>query len=132
MMITQFLQSSCLMKNYCQFCMMYGLKQLIQSATFVTCSTSTLLDHILTSASLRVSQKGVISVGVPDHQLIFCTRKVSRIKTGGVHKYLNFCSLKNYTTYYYKEALKQVEFAHYKNYGDVMRLIQIFQKLKSY
>ena len=47
-------------------------------------------------------------VGVSDHQLIFCSRKISRIKTGGAHKYLNFHSLKNYTADYYKEALKQV------------------------
>ena len=104
-------------KNYLQFCMMHGLKQLIQSPTCVTCSTSTLID-ILTSAPSRVSQKGVINVGVSDHQLILCTRK-NIIKTGGAHKYLNFSSLKNYTADYYKEALKQVDFSNYKNFGDV-------------
>ena len=36
-------------KNYHQFCTMHSLKQLIQSTTHVTCSTSTLIDHILTS-----------------------------------------------------------------------------------
>ena len=80
-------------KNYLQFCMMHGLKQLIQSPTCVTCSTSTLID-ILTSAPSRVSQKGEINVGMSDHQLIFCTRKISKIKTGGDHKYLNFRSVK--------------------------------------
>ena len=80
-------------KNYHQFCKTNGLKQLVQSATCVTCSTSTLIDHILTSAPSRVSQKGVINVGVSDHQLIPCaegTRKISKIKAGGAHKYLNF------------------------------------------
>ena len=71
----------------------------------VTCSTSTLIDHILINAPSRVLQKGVINVGVSDHQLIFYTQKISRIKTGGAHKYLNFCSIKNYTADYYKEAL---------------------------
>ena len=94
---------------------MHGLKQLIQSPT---CGTSTLIDDILTSAPSRVSQKGVINVGVSDHQLILCTRK-NIIKTGGAHKYLNFSSLKNYTADYYKEALKQVDFSNYKNFGDV-------------
>ena len=61
-------------KNYHQFCAMHSLKQLIQSPPRVTCSTSTLIDHILTSAPSGVSQKGVINVGVSDHQLIFCTR----------------------------------------------------------
>ena len=60
-------------KNYHQFFMMHVLKQLIQSQTRVTCSTSTLIDHILANAPLRVSQKGIINVGCSDHQLIFWT-----------------------------------------------------------
>ena len=43
----------------------------------------------------RVSQKGVISVGLSDHRLNFCTWKISKFKTGGVHKFINFCSLKH-------------------------------------
>ena len=96
----------------------------------ITCSTSTLIDHILTSAPSRVSQKGVINVDVSDHQLIFCTRKISRIKTGGAHKYLNLRSLKNYTADYYKEALKQIDFPNYENFGDVNEAYSnFFQKL---
>ena len=71
-------------KNYHRFCTMHGLKQLIQSPSHVTCSTSTLIDHILTSPPSRVSQKGLINVDVSDHQLIFCTRKISKIKTGKI------------------------------------------------
>ena len=79
---------------------------------------------------VKISQKGVINVGVSDHQLIFCTRKISRIKTGGDHKYLNFCSLKNYTAGYYKETLKQVDFPNYENFGDVNEAYSnFFQKL---
>ena len=119
---------------------MHGLKQLTKSPTRVTWSTSTLIDHILTSASARVSQKGVINVGVSDHQLIFCTRKISRIKTGGAHKYLNFRSLKNYTVDYYKEALKQIDFPNYQNFGDVneaysnffYKLMTIIDKIAPY
>ena len=54
-----------------------------------------------------------------DHRLTFCARKISRIKPGGAHKYLNFCLLKKYTADYYKEALKQVEFPNYESCGDV-------------
>ena len=59
---------------------MPGLKQLIKSPTRVTCSTSTLIDHILASFPSRVSQKGVTDVGISDHQLIYCTRKISRLE----------------------------------------------------
>ena len=41
-------------KSYHQFCTMHGLKQIIQSPTSVTCSTSTKIDHILTSTPSRL------------------------------------------------------------------------------
>ena len=105
-------------KNYHQFCTMHALKQLMQSPTCVTCSTSTFIDHILTSVPSKVPQKAIINIGVSDYQLIFYTRKISRVKLSGVQKYLNFCSLtsKNYTTNYYEEALKQVDFPNYENF----------------
>ena len=106
---------------------MHSLKQLIQSPTHLTSSTSTLIDHNLTSVPSKVSQKGTLNIGVFDHQLIFCTRKISRIKTGCIHKYLHFQSLKNYTTNFYKETLKQSDFPNYKNFVNLMlmRLIHI-------
>ena len=98
---------------------MYGLKQRIKSPTRVTCSTSTLTDHILTSFPSRVSRKAVIDVGISDHLLIFCTRKISRLKAGGIHKYLNFSSFKNYTVDSYKEALTQLDLPNYETFDDV-------------
>ena len=47
-------------KKYHQFCTMHGWKQLIECPTRVTCSTSTLIDHILASLPSIVSQKGFI------------------------------------------------------------------------
>ena len=117
-------------KNDHQFFMMHGLKQLIQSLTRATCSTSTFIDYILTNAPSRVFQKGVINVDISDHQLILYTRKISRIRTGGAHKYLNFHSLKNYTIDYYQEALQQVDFPNYESFGDVNEVYSnFFQKL---
>ena len=60
-------------KNYHQFCTMFGLKQLIKSPTRVT-----LTDHILASFPLRVFQKGVTDVGLSD-QLVFCSQKISQV-----------------------------------------------------
>ena len=109
---------------------MHGLKQLIESPTNVTCSTSILIDHILAIFPSRVSQKGVIDVGISDHQLTFCTRKISHLKTGGIHKYLNFRSFKNYTVDFYKEALKQLDFPNYESFDDVNSAYsKVFQKI---
>ena len=50
---------------------------------------------------------------------IFCTRKISRLKTAGIHKYLNFRSFVNYTVDSYKKDLKQLDFPNYETFDDV-------------
>ena len=118
-------------KNYFQFCSLYGLEQLIKSPTRVTCSTSSLIDHILTTFPGRVSQQGIIDVGLSNHQLIYCTRKFSHTKLG-THKQITFLSLKNYTAEAYKEALGKVCFPDYENFSDVNKAYENFiQKLMS-
>ena len=41
----------------------------------------------------RVTQRGVIDIGLPDHQLIYCTRKIARIKRGSHKQKVPFISL---------------------------------------
>ena len=125
---SKFLSSD--IKNYHQFCTVHGLKQLIKSPTCVTCSTSTQIDHILAIFPSRVSQKGVTDIGISDHQLIFCTWTISHLKTGGIHKYLNFHSFKNYTVDSYKEGLKQLDFPNYETFDDInFTYSTFFQKI---
>ena len=109
---------------------MHALKQLKKSPPHVTCSTLTLIDHILASFLSRVSQKGVIDVEIFDHQLIFCTWKISRRKTDGIQKSLNFLSFKNYTVDCYKEALNQLNLLNYETFNDVnFAFSNFFQKI---
>ena len=75
-------------------CMVLYNAQLLKSPTHVTQSTSTLIDHI---AANFPSHKAVNDVRLSDHQLIFCTRKISFLKSSGTLEYLNFHSFKNYT-----------------------------------
>ena len=44
-------------KNYFQFCSLYGLEQLIKVQARVTCSTSSLIDHILTTSPERERER---------------------------------------------------------------------------
>ena len=67
-------------KNYFDFCTMFGLKQLIESPTRITCSSSSIIDHILASFPNWVTQREILNVRLSDHQLIYCTRKITRIK----------------------------------------------------
>ena len=117
-------------KKYHQFCTMHDLKQLIQCLTRVTWRTSTLFDCILASFPSRVYQKRVINVSLSDHQLIFCTRKISKFETGGAHKYIKFRSLKNYRVDDYQKSPRQLVFPNYEIFDAVNAVHpDFFQKI---
>ena len=55
-------------KNYLQFCTVFGLTQIVKSPTRINCSSTLLIDHISASLPELISQEGVINVGLSDHQ----------------------------------------------------------------
>ena len=81
-------------------------------------TTSSLLDHILTNASWKISQKGVIDVGLSDHQLIYCTRKILRTKAN-MHNQIRVRSLKKYTPELLIKELKKINFPNYNIFSNV-------------
>ena len=97
---------------------MFGIKQLIESPARITCSSSSIIDHILASFPDRVTQRGILNVGLSDHQLIYCTRKTTKIKRGG-HKQITFRSFKNYTIDGYEKAQIKINFPEYKKFDNV-------------
>ena len=107
-----------LLKQYKHFLSNFGLNQIIKTPTRVTCETSTLIDHILTNSHEKISQSGVIDCGLSDHNVIFCTRKITKIKTGD-QKIINSRSLKNYSPEIFEEALKDLDFPNYENFIDI-------------
>ena len=74
-------------KKYLEFCKTFGLRQIIKSPTRVTPNTSTLINRILTSTNEKISQCGLINIGLSDHQMIFCTRKIKKEKVGSQKKF---------------------------------------------
>ena len=104
-------------KSSYEYCTYFSLHQLIKVPTRITCNSATIIDHILASYQERVTQQGIISVGLSDHQLIFCPRKISRIKSG-THKHNKFRSFKNYSADLFKETLTSINFPNYHNYND--------------
>ena len=94
-------------KKHLEFCKTFGLKQLIKSPTRVTPNTSTLINHVLTNANQKITQCGLIDIGLSDHQMIFCTKKIKKEKVGG-HKQISFISFKNYSVYEYEKALSKI------------------------
>ena len=88
--------SFCLVSKYKKLYQTFSLKLIIQEPTRVTSNTSFLLERIMTNAGWKILQKGVIDVGLSDHQLICCTRKILRIKAN-MHNQSRVRSLKNCT-----------------------------------
>ena len=96
-------------KNHIGFCSTLGWKQLIKVPTRITSNTSILIDHILTCSSEKIVQAGITETSLSDHQLIFCTSKIKRTKPNK-DSYLTFCSMKNFSTEIYEEALGKLSF----------------------
>ena len=70
-------------KCYQEFC----LKQLINAPTRIAQSSLSPLDHVLTNSSDQIPQASVVDVSLSDHQLIYCTRKVTQARFKK-HKYI--------------------------------------------
>ena len=95
-----------------ELCTSYGLKQLIEEPTRITESNASIIDHVLTNCCAKVSQKGVINIGLSDHQKIFCTRKLKKYKFNK-HRQVKFRSFKNYTKELYRGILRDTHFPNY-------------------
>ena len=105
-------------KKYNEFCTMFGLKQLIGDSTRDTCSSSTIIVPIQASFLNIVSQLGIIDIGLSDHQIIYCTRNMSRIKRG-THKQIRCFSLKYCLADIYEKALGRLDFPNYHNFENI-------------
>ena len=107
-----------LMSTYKELCQTFSLKEIIQEPTCITSTTSSFLDHILTNAGWKISQKGVIDVGLSDHQLIYCTRKILRTKAN-MHNQIRVWSLKKDTPELLIKELKKINFPKYNIFSNV-------------
>ena len=114
-----------LTKKYVEFLRTYGLTQIIQEPTRTTDKTATLLDHILVNTSDKITQSGVLSKALSDHDIIYCTRKHQATKTGR-HNSISLRSLKNYTKDIFLEKLRETEFPNYKNFACINDAYQNF------
>ena len=120
-----------LKSKYKELCQTFSLKEIIQEPTRITSTTSSLLDHILTNAGWKISQKGVIDVGLSDHQLIYCTRKILRTKTN-MHNQIRVPSLKKYTPELLIKELKKINFPNYCIFSNVnIAYLDLVEKILS-
>ena len=107
-----------LVSQYKWFCQRYSLEQIIKYTTYTRCSSSTLIDHILTNSRNKSSQRGVIDIGISDDQLIYLTRKLHKMKSI-IHKQIKIRSLKNYTIESFNQGLSMTNFSDYEYFNNV-------------
>ena len=105
-------------KRYKEFCSLHGIEQLLTLPTHITKNSSSLLDHVLTNSADRISQFGVVNVGLSDHQLIYCTRKITRTRLNA-QKYVKMRSLKYYSEDLYAKKLTEIDFPDYSYFKDI-------------
>ena len=67
---------------------------------------------MLTNSADKVSQSGVIDLGLSDHDLIYCTRKTSLPKSHK-HNEIFVRSLKRYSAEKFLEILREIVFPNY-------------------
>ena len=97
------------MSKYKELCQKFSLKEIIQEPTRIKSTTSSLLEHFLTNAGWKISQKGVIDEGLSDHQLIYCTRKNLRTKAN-MHNQIRVWPLKKYALELLIKELNEINF----------------------
>ena len=89
-------KNSPIYKEYSALLKLFSLDQIITEPTRITPTSSSVLDHILCNNKDKISQSGTISVGLSDHLLTFCTRKLCKVKSFS-HNTVKIRSLKNYS-----------------------------------
>ena len=110
--------STSLVRQYKLFCQRYSLEQIINHGTRTKCGSFTLIDHILTNSRDKISQSGVIGIGISEYQLIYLTRKLHSMKLN-IHKQIKLRSLKNYITESFSQGFCMISFPDYEYFDDV-------------
>ena len=107
-----------LCNNYEKLLRLFGCKQIIEKPTRITETCSSLLDHIITNNSDKIYQSGVLDIGLSDHLITFCSRKIIRGQIGK-HKTIKIRSLKNYSVLSFLGKLRNIDWLAVTTSSDV-------------
>ena len=91
------------------FMSMFGMTQLINtSARIISTTSTTILDFTMISDPSKISQLGVLDLGLSDHQVIYCARKCKKLPISR-HNVVTLRSLRNYCKEIFEENLQEVD-----------------------
>ncbi|XP_051950049.1 uncharacterized protein LOC127620831 [Xyrauchen texanus] len=122
-------RTNSLKESLSTICKVSGLQQLITEPTRVSVNSQTLLDLILVSERENISQSGVLDIALSDHNVTFCTRKISKsqLKTGN-HSSIRYRCTKHYTTEDFKERLSRRDWSDVLGSNDVDGAWSLFKQ----
>ena len=69
----------------------------------------------------KVNQSAVIGMRLYDHQLIYCSRKASLLKSNEYYKVSNF-SMNNYSNEHCVDTLRSIKLSKYSNHTCVFNV----------
>ena len=90
--------------KYINILRMYGMEQVISETTRETSKSATILDHIICNKKEKISQYGVMPIGISDHYITYCTRKIVR-ECINSHNSIKIRSMKTYNVQMFNEKL---------------------------
>lgn len=91
---------------------MYGITQLINQINRETSDSKSLLDQIICNNKDKISQWGVLPVGLSDHYVTYCNRKVVK-ECLNKHNTFRIRSMKTYSSDNYNEKLAYIDWSSY-------------------
>ena len=110
---------------------LFGLQQLIATATRETISSSTLIDHVATNNKSNIVISGVHPLGLSDHYLVYCIRKF-RGSVKKQHKNISTRSLKNFNKTEFLNDLLSVDWKGIvSNTDDINKIVEQWSHLFS-
>ena len=92
--------------------------QVIKEPTRITPTCSSILNVIIVSDEEKISQSGIIPIGISDHFLTYCTRHSPKAKFNK-HNTMRSRSMKNYSTEIFNEKLSEINWFKVINCDDV-------------
>ena len=111
------------------FMNLFNFKQLINEPTRVTVTSSSTIDLILSSDPDRVTQSGVVNIGMSDHNAIFCSRKINKGFKLNKHNTCKIRSMKDFDQDVFVDKLRNVNWFDVLNCENVDMAWSKFKKL---
>ena len=115
--------------DWLDFTIYLGLNQLILMPTRVNHKSSTLIDHIYTNMPDNITSTCVPNIGISDHHVIFCNRKLNASVPKAIHTTIQYRSYKTFNEINFCNDLNNICWSHLKDMDDIDSIVLHWNKL---